>query len=478
MFNPRIIYQGSRYHDMRDAAEIGVVAGSAAGQVTRWLARRITDAFIQQVDGTHLVVGHLLNENGRQGESIAILESERMKHAHIVGPTGTGKTTLLANMIIQDIKQGEGIGVIDIQGDLTQIILSRIPLSRADDVIVLDATDTDYPFGFNIMDITNADERTRITGEIIGVFKKTVGQNSWGPRLEHVLRFALLTLLSKPETTLLDLRRLLVNDDFREEVLSYVKDRSVLEFWDEEFNVNKPGQRFQIVLPILNKIGPYIAYSETRNIIGQRKSSFNLRQIMDSGKILMVKLPQGELGEDFSSFLGALIVSKIQMAVFTRADMEPSMRRPFLLYVDEFQNFVTDSFDKILTQARAFGLGLVVANQYIEQLPANLALAVEKNVAVKVECFRELGNYRAALTEMHEYDHPCFLLEPLPPLQFGSEEMVTYLYQQSRHRFGRPKDQVESELYSSTPKSAEVEQQDVLMLKSGLNEEPFDFSME
>ncbi len=289
--------------------------------------------------------------------------------------------------------------------------------------------------------------------------------------MSHVAANAILTLLSAGEGTLLDLRRLLVDKAYRHYILSKVQDPLTLDFWRQEFEPLSHAQQFQTVLPILNKIGPWITYPESRNIIGQKTSSFNMRQVIDEGKILLIKIPQGILGEDIASLLGALIVSKIQMAILSRADMPKSQRSPFYLYVDEFQNFVTDSFKKILTEARAFGLGLTVANQYAEQLAPELMIALEKNVVVRLTCLSYEGQHLVKFEEMHEYDRPTYLVKPLPPIGYGDVEQIKALYAMSRRRYGRPRGEVEAHLYHWSEQTS-------IALDHGKGKKDFSFAFE
>jgi len=446
MFGGQIFFRRSRFHDLQEAGGVGDLTGRTVGAVAKFTSDWLSDLLLQPAGGKNLMVGWLLSQSHKQGKPIGILEEERLKHLHIEGPTGTGKTTQLANLILQDIYQGSGIGVIDVQGDLTPIILSHIPPERLSDVIVLDVTDTDYPFGFNILEAVGEKERSRTTGEVVSIFEKTVGSLSWGPRLEYILRIAIMTLLCAPETTLMDLRRLLMEPEYRLQVLTYVTDPMIHDFWLNEFESMNASAKMNAIGPILNKVGPWLTYPEIRNIIGQPKSTFNLRTIMDEGQILIIKLTQGNLSQDVCGLIGALIVSKIQMVVMSRADLPPSQRRPFYLYIDEFQNFVTDSFKKILTEARAFGLGVVLANQYSEQLSPDLMLALEKNVAVKLTCKRWEGRHIVWFEDMHEYDRPIYTVKPLPPIGWGLIEQIDQLYEASRVRYGRPKQLVETYL--------------------------------
>ncbi len=447
MFGARIFYRRSRVEDIREAGEVGGFLGNLIGMSAKFVGDRMAGLFDVAATGKNLVIGNQVEPTGRIGKLVGILESERLKHTHVLGATGTGKTTTLANQVLQDIYYGHGVGLIDVQGDLTNIILSHIPEERFDDVVILDATDIEHPVGFNILEAVSSDERSRTASEVIGIIQKTLGADSWGPRMEHILRNAILTLLSVSGTTLVDLRKLLVDKPYRHDLLMKIHDPLLQEFWLEEFEPMKDSQQNSAVMPILNKIGQWLTYPELRNILGQTHSSFNMRHILDTGKIFLVRIPQGQVGEDIASFLGALVVSKIQMATMSRADMPKSQRRPFYLYVDEFQNFVTGSFKKILTEARAYGLGLTVANQYEEQLSKELMLALEKNVAIRLTAMRLEGEHLIKLEDMHELDHPAYMLKPLPPIGIGEFEQIRVLYQLSRDRYSRPRIEVENAMY-------------------------------
>ncbi|HSH55946.1 MAG TPA: type IV secretion system DNA-binding domain-containing protein [Candidatus Limnocylindrales bacterium] len=304
--------------------------------------------------------------------------SDRNRHVYIIGQTGVGKSGLLELMTISDIYSPYGFAVIDPHGDYAIDILRRIPAERADDVIYFNPADTDFPMAFNPMEVTDPKLKSHTASELIGVLKRMF--ESWGPRLEYILRYSLLALLDYPQATMLDITRILTDKQFRNEVLRYVQDPVVKNFWTVEFASWNDKFAAEAVAPVLNKVGAFTANPLVRNIIGQPKSSFNIRQIMDEHKILLVNLSRGLLGEDNASLLGALLVTKIQLAAMSRADIPASQRTPFYLYVDEFQNFATDSFATILSEARKYGLNLTVANQYTAQMAPEVKDAVFGNV--------------------------------------------------------------------------------------------------
>jgi hypothetical protein len=328
---------------------------------------------------------------------------DRGRHLYIIGQTGVGKSGMLELLTISDIYSPFGFAVIDPHGDYAQSILRRIPPQRATDVIYFNPADTDFPIAFNPMEVPDPKLKTHTASEIIGVLKRMF--ESWGPRLEYILRYSLLALLDYPDSTMLDITRILTDRKFRQEVLKYVQDPVVLNFWTIEFASWNDKFAAEAVAPVLNKVGAFTANPLVRNIIGQPKSSFNIRHIMDQRKILIVNLSRGLVGEDNAALLGALLVTKIQLAAMSRADIPAEERSPFYLYVDEFQNFATDSFATILSEARKYGLNLTVANQYIAQMSIEVKDAVFGNVG-SIIAFR-MGADDARV--MQRYFEPKFL---------------------------------------------------------------------
>lgn len=310
--------------------------------------------------------------------SFGLPRSDRGRHLYIIGQTGVGKSGLLELLTISDIHSRYGFAVIDPHGDYALSTLKRIPAHRVQDVIYFNPADTDFPIAFNPMEVYDPKLKTHTCSELIGVLKRMF--DSWGPRLEYILRYSILALLDYPDTTMLDITRILTDKKFRNEVIGYVEDPVVRNFWTVEFASWNDKFATEAVAPILNKVGAFTANPTVRNIIGQPKSSFNIRKIMDERKILIVNLSRGLIGEDNASLLGALLVTKIQMGAMSRADIDQKDRAPFYLYVDEFQNFATDSFATILSEARKYGLCLTVANQYIAQMSLSVRDAVFGNV--------------------------------------------------------------------------------------------------
>ena len=303
---------------------------------------------------------------------------DRSRHLYIIGQTGVGKSSLLELLTISDIYSPYGFAVIDPHGDYAQNILARIPEERVNDVIYFNPADVEFPIAFNPMEVNDPKLKTHTCSELIGVLMRMF--DSWGPRLEYILRYSILALLDYPDATMLDITRILTDKRFRSEVIKHINDPVVRNFWTVEFAGWNDKFASEAVAPVLNKVGAFTANPLVRNIIGQKKSSFNIRQIMDENKILIVNLSRGLVGEDNAALLGSLLVTKIQLAAMSRADMPASQRTPFYLYVDEFQNFATDSFTAILSEARKYGLNLTVANQYIAQMLPQVKDAVFGNV--------------------------------------------------------------------------------------------------
>lgn len=305
--------------------------------------------------------------------------ADRGRHLYVVGQTGTGKSFLLQLLTLSDIYYNHGFGVVDPHGDFAADVINYIPENRIKDVVYFNPADREFPVGFNPLEVTDPNLKNHISSELVGVLKRMF--ESWGPRLEYILRYTILALLDYPNSTMLDITRMLTEKKFREDVIHKIQDPVVRNFWINEFGSWNDKFAAEAVAPVLNKVGAFTANPLIRNIIGQPKSTFNLREIMDKGQILIVNLSRGMIGEDNAAILGAMMVTKIQLAAMSRADI-PRIedRRPFYLYVDEFQNFATDSFAVILSEARKYGLNLTVANQYVAQMPITVRDAVFGNV--------------------------------------------------------------------------------------------------
>lgn len=313
-----------------------------------------------------------------------MLRSDRSRHVYIIGQTGAGKSGLLELFALSDIYHNQGYAIIDPHGDFAIENMKFIPEARLDDVVYFNPADVEHPIGFNPLEVTNPAQKSTISSEVIGVLKRMFG-DSWGPRLEYILRYTILALLDRPEPTMLDITRMLTDKKFRKETIGYCNDVVVRQFWNVEFASWSEKFQTEAIAPVLNKVGAFTANPIIRNIIGQTHSSFNIRQIMDEGKILVVNLSKGLIGEDNAGILGSFLVTKIQLAAMSRSDiLDIHDRRPFYLYVDEFQNFATDSFATILSEARKYGLNLTVANQYISQMEPTVRDAVFGNVGTMI----------------------------------------------------------------------------------------------
>ena len=420
-----------------------------------------------------------------------LLRRDRSRHMYIIGQTGAGKSGLLELLALSDIFYNQGYCIIDPHGDFAIDNLKFIPASRVEDVVYFNPADTAFPVAFNPLEVTDPTRKPNICSEVIGVLKRMFG-DSWGPRLEHILRYTLLALLDRPETTLLDISRLLTDKGFRKETLEYCKDVTVLQFWKHEFGQWNEKQVNESIAPVLNKVGAFTANPIIRNIVGQPKSSFDIRKIMDEGKILVVNLSKGLIGEDNAGILGAFIVTKVQLAAMSRSDIPDVMeRRPFYLYVDEFQNFATDSFATILSEARKYGLNLTVANQYVAQMTDTVRDAVFGNVGTTIS-FRVSADDAPILVKQFE---PTF--EEADILQLNNRNFVISMIingekvpafsattlsipespadnfdaiiAHSREYYGRPRLEVEAEIRDAIEQSEKYKRE---LADSGRQSEP------
>lgn len=394
-----------------------------------------------------------------------MLRVDRSRHVYIIGQTGAGKSGLLELFALSDVYHNQGYAIIDPHGDFAINNMKFIPVHRIKDVIYFNPADTAFPVGFNPLEVTDPNMKSNISSEVIGVLKRMFGE-SWGPRLEYILRYTILALLDRPETTMLDITRMLTDKKFRKETLSYCQDTVVLQFWKVEFASWNDKFVAEAIAPVLNKVGAFTANPIIRNIIGQPKSTFNIRQIMDEGKILVVNLSKGLIGEDNASILGSFLVTKIQLAAMSRSDI-PNIkdRRPFYLYVDEFQNFATDSFATILSEARKYGLNLTVANQYISQMTDTVRGAVFGNVGTMISFRVSAEDAQILAQQFQPQFEPSDLLQmhnrhfivnmvingekspafsattlTLPPPQADN---TAYIIETTRHKYSRTRADVE-----------------------------------
>ena len=318
-----------------------------------------------------------------QMRKFGIKTDDRRRHMYLIGKTGMGKSTILENMIIDDIMAGHGVGVVDPHGDLAEKIIQFIPDERIKDVIYFNPSDIEFPIAFNVVEQVEPHLRHLVASGLIGVFQK-LWADSWGPRLEYSLRNAILAILDYPNSTLLGVVRILSDKNFRKKVVTNIKDPVVKAFWEKEFASYADKFASEAVSPIQNKVGQFLSTSFMRNIVGQTESALDMRKIMDENKILLMNLSKGRIGEDNSALLGAMMITKIQMAAMSRVNIEEKDRNDFYLYIDEFQNFSTDSFANILSEARKYRLCLIMAHQYIEQLTDTVKAAVFGNVGTMI----------------------------------------------------------------------------------------------
>jgi CxxC-x17-CxxC domain-containing protein len=316
-------------------------------------------------------------------KKFGIKTDDRRRHMYLVGKTGMGKSTILENMIVDDIRAGHGVAVVDPHGDLAEKIIEFIPTNRIQDVVYFNPSDINFPIAFNVVEQVEPHLRHLVASGLIGVFQK-LWADSWGPRLEYILRNAVLAILDFPGSTLLGVVRMLSDKNYRKRVVANIKDPVVKAFWEREFSGYADKFAAEAVSPIQNKVGQFLSSSLMRNVIGQVRSSIDIRDIMDNGKILIMNLSKGRIGEDNSALLGAMMITKIQLAAMSRVDVPEKQRRDFYLYIDEFQNFSTDSFANILSEARKYRLNLILAHQYIEQLSEKVKPAVFGNVGTMV----------------------------------------------------------------------------------------------
>ena len=356
-----------------------------------------------------LILGETVYRN--RHDRFGLLPEDRLRHLWIVGKTGSGKSTLLANLLAQDLARGAGVALLDPHGDLVETATALVPRHRTNDVLLFTPADESHPISFNVFRQGKRahPDPALLTSQLVSVFKKQ-WSDSWGPRLEHVLRNAILAVAPDPRATLLFLYRFLTDESLRDKVVAKVTDPMVQEFWTREFAGYTRNLQAEATAPVLNKLGAFVANPKVRAIVSQERSRVDLVRLMNEQGILLANLATGTIGEDASLLLGGLLLTSIQLAVMER----PRGGAPFFLYIDEFQNFVTDSLATMLAEARKFGLGLILAHQYLAQLPLSLRAAVLGNVGSTV-LFR-LGAADAQILEPDFNPHfTTHDLQHLPP---------------------------------------------------------------
>jgi len=418
-----------------------------------------------------------------QKVKFGIKTDDRRRHIYIVGKTGMGKTTLLENMVASDILNGNGLAFIDPHGESAEKILSFVPTHRINDVVYFNPADLDYPIAFNILEQVPKDYRHLVASGLMGIFKK-IWPDVWSARMEYILNNTILALLEYPNATLLGVNRMLADKEFRKVVVDKITDPVVKSFWTQEFAKYTQKLESEATAAIQNKIGQFISAPIIRNIIGQVKSSINMRELMDQGKILIVNLSKGKVGEDNSRLIGAMIITKLQIAAMSRVDIPENQRKDFYLYVDEFQNFATASFVNILSEARKYHLCLTLAHQYIDQMEEVVRNAIFGNVGTII-VFR-VGAKDAEVLEK-EFS-PEFMATDLVNLGFANiylklmidgvasrpfsavtlppypkpenaKEIEEKIIKVSRERYAKPREEVEEKLSRWLQSSGEIKKE-------------------
>ncbi len=349
-----------------------------------------------------------------QDQIFGIKRKDRRQHMYVLGKSGTGKSVLLSNMIIQNIRNGEGVCVVDPHGELVEEILHSVPPERANDVVYFNPADTDYPVGFNVFDLDDPKYKHLVASGLMGIFTK-IWANAWSSRMEYILNNAILALLDTPGSTLLGIPRLLVDKDYRQAIINNLKDPVIKAFWIHEYEAWRDQFRNEAIAPIQNKVGQFLSASIIRNVVGQSHSTIDIFNIMNEGKIFLVNVSKGRIGEDNSALLGGMIITKIQLSAMERVRIPEQDRKDFYLYVDEFQNFVTDSFASILSEARKYRLNLTIAHQYIGQLETESGSQVRDAV---------FGNVGTMITFRVGAADADFLEKEYEP-EFTPEDMVS-----------------------------------------------------
>lgn len=432
----------------------------------------------KQVDGPAKLVdeGVLLGVNEFRGvqKEIRLSENDRRRHTYVIGSTGMGKSVLLTNVAYQDMLDGRGFAFIDPHGDAAELLLSKVPEERIDDVIYFEPADIEHPIGMNMFEYTSEDQKDFIVQEGISMLTSLFDPNNqgyFGPRGQHMFRNAALLLMSDPNgATFIDIPQCFTDPEFVKSKLKYVKDKAVYDYWTKEFPASqKSNDAGEVITWFSSKWGPFLSNTIMRNILGQAKSGFNIRQIMDEKKIFLVNLSKGKLGDINSNLLGMILVMKFQQAAMSRADIPEDERKDFCLFVDEFQNFATESFESILSEARKYRLNLFLANQFMTQLTDKIREGILGNVGTimsgrlgvtdaelmekaftpvfNAEDLHKQGNYQAIATVMM-YNIPSapFTMSLLPPMGEPNPQLMESMKAYTAARYGRTRAEVEQEI--------------------------------
>lgn len=432
----------------------------------------------KQVEGPAKLVadGVMLGVNEFRGEikEIRLSENDRRRHTYVIGSTGMGKSVLLTNVAYQDMLDGRGFAFIDPHGDAVELLMSKVPEDRIDDVIYFDPADIEHPIGMNMFEFSTPDQKDFIVQEGINMLQSLfdpANQGFFGPRGQHMFRNAALLLMSDPHgATFIDIPQCFTDPAFVKSKLKYVTDKAVYDYWTKEFPASqKSNDAGEVITWFASKWGPFLSNTTMRNILGQAKSGFNIREIMDSKKIFLVNLSKGRLGDINSQLLGMILVMKFQQAAMSRADIPEDQRRDFCLFVDEFQNFATESFESILSEARKYRLNLFLANQFMTQLTDKIREGILGNVGTlmagrlgvtdaelmekafqpvfNAEDLHKQGNYQAIATVMM-YNLPSspFTMKLLPPMGEANAELLSTMKAYSAAKFGKTRAEVEEEI--------------------------------
>ncbi|MGC8775991.1 MAG: type IV secretory system conjugative DNA transfer family protein [Minisyncoccia bacterium] len=411
-----------------------------------------------------------------------IKRTDRRQHMYVIGKTGTGKSALLHNLIIQDIANGEGLCVVDPHGELVEGILEKIPEQRINDVIYFNPADTEYHIGFNVLELPDPKYKHLVASGLMGIFTK-IWANVWSARMEYILNNAILALLDTPNSTLMGINRILTDKEYRQKIIANIKDPVVRAFWVNEYEEWRDQFRNEAIAPIQNKVGQFLSTDIIRNVVCQTKSTINIFDIMNQGKILLINVSKGKIGEDNSALLGAMFITKIQMAAMERVRIPEEERVDFYLYVDEFQNFATESFAGILSEARKYRLNLILAHQYVGQLVTDVSTRVrdaifgnvgtmivfrigakdaeflEKEFAPEFspEDMVNLPNYHIYLKMVVDgVSYRPFSATTLPPFKTNSSVLTKEkIIENSRKKYGKPHYLVEEEIKQFTSGSTE-----------------------
>ena len=413
-----------------------------------------------------------------QHKKFGIKTDDRRRHMYVIGKTGVGKTNLLENMAIADIRAGRGVAVVDPHGEFAERLLDFVPEDRADDVIYLNPVDAERPIAFNPLESVDFEYRHLVASGIMGVFKK-IWPDVWSARMEYILNNSLLSLLEYPGSTLLGIMRMLSDKNYRRKIVENLRDPVIKAFWINEFDRYSQRLEVEAVAAIQNKVGQFVSNPLIRNIVGQAHSTIDMRRVMDEGKILIVNISKGRIGEDNAALLGAMMVTKLQLAAMSRVDIPMEKRRHFYLYVDEFQNFSTESFANILSEARKYRLNLILAHQSSEQLHEKVKPAVFGNVGTIV-CFRigaedaeflekefepeftandlvNLAKYNIYVKLMIDgVASRAFSAATLAPLPLSRESFRDIIIEHSRNKFGTPKSVIEQKIAGEWLSDAKV----------------------